>query len=317
VRKVRRLAGFAVTVAALALVLAPPASAGSRDHAPRVTKVKVTEAIVYGKARVNRPVPGSFDLLMDLYQPVTKARGHGSKRARHRGAGSKPLLPAVVVIHGGGFSGGSRLGPDFDKISRALAKRGMVVANIDYRVIPQDPVLSQRVAPAAAAFPDVPIFNAMVAAIDDTLTAIDWLRARAEKLRIDKKRLGLVGESAGAITADHVAYVLDDIGIKAPRVSFVGDLWGGIFFDVGAHAAQLEKGEAPLFSVHGDADGVVPVFLDDRLVARARKVGVPVEYHRVAGGGHGSVATGFFTREVRPGQTAFDRMLKLAQRYLW
>jgi acetyl esterase/lipase len=223
----------------------------------------------------------------------------------------------VVLIHGGGFAGGSRVSPDLDRIARGLARRGMVVANIDYRVIPQDPVTSERVAPAAEAFPDVPIFNAMVAAIDDTLTAVDWLRARAAKLRIDKRRLGLVGSSAGAITADHVAYVLDDLGIRGPRVSFAGSLWGGIFFDVDSNAAQLERGEAPLFAVHGDADSVVPVFLDDRLVARARKVGVPAEYHRVPGGGHGFEATGFFTREVRPGQTAFDRMLRFAERALW
>lgn len=110
--------------------------------------------------------------------------------------------------------------------------------------------------------------------------------------------------------------VLDDLKIPAPRFRFVGDLWGGIFFDVGANAAQLERGEAALFAVHGSGDGVVPVFLDDRLVARARAVGVPVEYHRIAGAGHGAAATGFFTREVRPGQTAFERMLDFAQKRL-
>jgi acetyl esterase/lipase len=164
--------------------------------------------------------------------------------------------------------------------------------------------------------PDVPIFVAQVAAVDDTLTAIDWLNEHAQELRIHPHRLGLVGSSAGAITADHVAYTLDEYGIAVPRISFVGDLWGGIFFDVAAEAAQLEPGEAPLFAVHGSADRTVPVFLDDRLVARAQAVGVPVEYHRVAGADHGFAATGFFTREVAPGQTAFDRMLAFADRYL-
>jgi hypothetical protein len=32
--------------------------------------------------------------------------------------------------------------------------------------------------------------------------------------------------------------------------------------------------------------------------------------------GHGFASTGFFTREVAPGQTAFDRMLAFAERYL-
>jgi acetyl esterase/lipase len=292
---VRRFVVFALLLVALA-VLTPPAVAG-----PKVTDVRVTPGIVYGQGQVNRPSPGAFDLLLDLYEPVTKSN--------HR-------RPAVVVIHGGGFAGGSRLSPDFATISRALAERGFVVANIDYRVIPQDPVPSERVAPVTAATPDVPIFVAAVAAVDDTLTALDWLQEHAGQLRIRRKDFGLVGESAGAITAAHVAYTLDDFGVAAPRFGFVADLWGGIIFDIGALATQLEAGEAPLFVVHGAADNVVPVFLDDRLVARAREVGVPVEYHRIDGAGHGAAATGFFTREVVPGQTAFDRMLDFAENAL-
>jgi acetyl esterase/lipase len=275
---------------------APPATAK-----PPVTGVRVTPGIVYGQGQVTRPQPGAFDLLLDLYEPVTKSQGR---------------RPAVVLIHGGGFTGGSRLSADLDRIARALAERGIVVANIDYRVVPQGPVPSARVAALSAAVPSAPILVAQVAAVDDTLTAIDWLRANAKELRIHPRRLGLVGSSAGAITADHVAYTLDEYGIAVPRISFVGDLWGGIFFDVGAEAAQLEPGEAALFAVHGTADRTVPVFLDDRLVARAQAVGVPVEYHRVAGAGHGFGATGFFTREVAPGQTTFDRLLDFAVRYL-
>jgi dipeptidyl aminopeptidase/acylaminoacyl peptidase len=47
-------------------------------------------------------------------------------------------------------------------------------------------------------------------------------------------------------------------------------------------------------------------------VAEARREGVPVEYLRVEGAGHGFRATGFFTREVSAGPTAFDRMLAFA-----
>jgi acetyl esterase/lipase len=165
---------------------------------------------------------------------------------------------------------------------------------------------------------DVPVFNGMVAAIDDTLTALDWLLDHARDLRIHRNRIGLVGSSAGAITAAHVAYASDDLGIDAPRIRFVGDLWGGMFIplDFPAAARQLDRREAALFAVHGADDPTVPVFLDDLLVAEARREGVPVEYHRVAEAGHGSRATGFFTREVAPGQTAFDRMLDFAVRAL-
>ena len=57
-------------------------------------QVKKTESIVYGKGAVKLPTPGSKDLLLDLYEP--------------QGVDLPPLRPAMVVIHGGGFKGGSR-----------------------------------------------------------------------------------------------------------------------------------------------------------------------------------------------------------------
>jgi acetyl esterase/lipase len=283
-------------VAAIAvLAMSEPAAADG---------VRVADGVVYGQGLVTRPASARAPLLLDLYRPAARAR-----RGR----------PAVVLIHGGGFRGGSRKQPELVRLATGLARRGIVVASIDYRLSPQAPVASRRVAPLAAAAPDVPIFNAMVAAVDDTLTALDWVRRNAGRLRIDRRRLGLVGGSAGAITADHVAYTLDDFGVEAPRIRLVGDLWGGIFLKAPRAArgeAQLERGEAALFCVHGVADNTVPVGLDDALVARARAIGVRVEYHRIDGAGHGFGGTGFFTRDVASGHTPYERLLTFAQRAL-
>ena len=38
---------------------------------------------------------------------------------------------------------------------------------------------------------DAPILVVQVAAVDDTLTATDWLRANAQQLRIHPQRFGL------------------------------------------------------------------------------------------------------------------------------
>jgi acetyl esterase/lipase len=289
-RMPRSLVVLALLIATGGL-LVPPASA--RPTAP--AGVRVTSGIVYGQGEVNAPAPGQADLLLDLYEPVERSDGR---------------RPLVVLIHGG-----SRTNEDLVRIARSLAAAGDVVASIDYRLAPQDPEPSPRVATAAAAVPlNVPVLKAMVAAIDDTLTALDWLLDHHQALRIHRNRIGLVGSSAGTITADHVAYALDDLGIDAPRIRFVGDLWGGIFIplDLAAAATQLDDGEAALFTVHGGSDPTVPVQLDDWLVAEARREGVPVEYLRVEGAGHGFRATGFFTREVSAGPTAFDRMLAFA-----
>ena len=222
----RRAALLAMGVA---VVLAAPASAGAKHGRDAQFPVRVNEKVVYGQGQVNKPAPGKFDLLLDLYRPVTKSRQR---------------RPAVVLIHGGSFMTGVRNDSSMVQIGRALAARGVVVASIDYRLLAQDPVNSARVAPLTTALGGSPFARAVIASLDDTLAAIDWLRANASRYRIDLKRLGLVGSSAGAITANHVAYLLDDYGVKAPRVRFVGDLWGAILLAPGA--AALERGEAPL-----------------------------------------------------------------------
>lgn len=184
-----------------------------------VYPVAVESAIVYGQGQVGAPAPGSKNLLLDLYRPV------GAEAAGERS-------PALVIIHGGGFTGGSRTQAELVTIARALAARGFVAVSIDYRLAPDAPVPSTRVAsilgPATAGTSgaDLAQRTAAVAAIDDGLTAVDWLQANANRFNIDPAQIGLLGGSAGAITAVHLGYILDDYGIAANPFSFVVDLWG-------------------------------------------------------------------------------------------
>ncbi|HEX5365683.1 MAG TPA: alpha/beta hydrolase [Acidimicrobiales bacterium] len=264
--------------------------------------VTVRRGLAYGTGAVAAP-PGErrADLLLDLYLP---AGGTGSD-----------LRPAVVLVHGGGFVGGSRADAGVVRVATGLAERGVVTASIDYRLLGQRPRPSRRVAPLAGAAPA----SAVAVAADDTLTALDWLADEAADLGVDPERLGLVGSSAGAVTVDLVAYALDDHGIDAPSLRVVGSLWGGLAVPGRGGTdpvEQLEAGEAALFAVHGDADDQVPVEMSDRLVARARAEGVPHEYHRLAGGGHGYPASGLFTTPVGGGSTSYDRLLAFVLRAL-
>ena len=61
------------------------------------------------------------------------------------------------------------------------------------------------------------------------------------------------------------------------------------------------------------------MILDRRArLARAMAVGVPVEYLRVLGAGHGAAAArALHARGRCLGQTAFDRMLRFAERRLF
>ncbi|MCU1378381.1 MAG: hypothetical protein JWN29_1364 [Acidimicrobiales bacterium] len=289
----------------LVALLLPVLAACSSDHDPQASAapstsvavgVVVDRGVEYGTAEMGSAGERA-PLLMDVYRPG----GTGRRR------------PVVVLVHGGGFTQLSRTDNVIVKIAEALAERGIVAVSIDYRLIPQVPVPSPRVQPLLDALPDGDESTAMASAVDDTLTALDHLAEHADELGIDMRRLGLVGGSAGAMTVDHVAYVLDDHGIDGPAITFVASLWGGIF--VGA-ADQLDAGEAALFAVHGDADEQVPVQRSDELVARAEAEGVATEYHRLPGAGHGFYPSGFLLTPVDGGGTSFDRLLDFAEAQL-
>ena len=283
-----------------------PAAQASSAAAPQADAFVMQDGIVYGHAAIGSPASGQADLLLDLYQPTAQ---------------STAARPVVVLIHGGGFTMQSRKDDNIRRIAEGLATDGIVVASIDYRLQGQQPEPSTRVQSLRGFLGTLDIEPAMVAAVEDTLTAIDYLHSHAAELHIDAGRLGLVGSSAGAITADHVAYILDEHGIVAPTVRFVGSLWGGIFIPSpdsnGEPAAnQLSAGEAALFAVHGDADPTISVALEDELVARANALGIATEYHRIPSGGHGYSGTRFFTEKVDGDQTPYDRLLAFARDHL-
>lgn len=101
---------------------------------------------------------GKREMTLDLYQPK---RGQGP-------------FPAVVFIHGGGWYKGDP--SSYTAMAQQLAAQGYVTLNIFYRLSGEAP------------FP---------AAIQDCKAAVRWARANATQYKIDPKRIGSVGGSAG------------------------------------------------------------------------------------------------------------------------
>ncbi|MEQ8838410.1 MAG: SMP-30/gluconolactonase/LRE family protein [Lacipirellulaceae bacterium] len=106
------------------------------------------------------------NLYMDVYRPES-ATGQ---------------LPAVIVIHGGGWVKGAK--EKFAALSAAICRRGYIVANIEYRLGHE------------AKFP---------AAIRDCNAAAAYLRTHAADFGIDPNRIAAVGGSAGGHLAGLVA----------------------------------------------------------------------------------------------------------------
>lgn len=87
------------------------------------------------------------------------------------------IRPALVIIHGGGWSGGSKDVDVYQEMMIEYAELGYVTINVEYRLTGEAP------------FP---------ACIEDVKCAVRWLRAHADKYGVDPDRIGSYGHSAGA-----------------------------------------------------------------------------------------------------------------------
>lgn len=232
-----------------------PESIPGRYQAEVFPQVSVAQNLPFGQAST---ADGALQtLLLDFYEPAGD-----SENAR----------PAMVWVHGGGFVGGDKATDPMVELATRFARRGYVCVSINYRLR------------SAAQMDDDPL-GAIRDAKEDGKAAVRWLRANAAARRIDATRIAIGGSSAGGYTALSVAYEDGEGGSGNPgfssQVGAVVDLWGALV-DPGA----MQAGEAPLLIVHGTADPTVAFSHAQELVARSQAVGIPCEFHPLAGKGH-------------------------------
>ena len=263
--------------------------------------VKTTSGIVFGTAEINAMTPQSFDLLLDLYEPDADLSGHS--------------LPMMIIIHGGGFTSGSRTQGQLVTFAEAFASQGYLAVSIDYRVNPQDPVLSTEMQALQSEESHVSRKTAMLAAAEDTVRAVQWAIDNATTFHIDTDKIGLLGGSAGASTALNVEYALDGYGFDLPAFQVVVNLWGnlGLGYDAPLviSPATISSAEAPIIIIHGENDTTVDYDHSVRLNAIATANGLPIEFITNTGAGHGFMANNIFSLETSPasGITQFQRIL--------
>lgn len=211
-------------------------------------------------------------------------------------------LPVLLAMHGGGFVLGTA--QDFEYFCLdAVRDLGIAVANVEYRLAPEDP------------YP---------APLDDCYAALRHVHGRAEELGLDSSRIAVGGSSAGGGLAAGVALRARDereveIAFQlliSPAVDNRQDTESSRRFAEGpilnhrfnttvwqCYLGVASDGDAPAYAVPGraaDLSGLPPAFIavmeldpirdgNIQFALRLLQAGVSVELHSYPGTFHGSV----------------------------
>ena len=242
----------------------------------------VARDIIYGTA-------GNVLLKLDIYYPKA----------------CDGAVPAVVYVHGGGWTQGDKSGGAGAVEIPELVNRGYLVAAVNYRLAPQ------------YQFP---------AQIEDVKNAIRFLRANAASYGVDTARFGAMGGSAGGHLVALLGTTDTSAGLegaggyadRSSRVQAVVDLFGpsdlSIMFPgnsviileqvFGTRDPRSEKArmaspvtyvspdDPPFLILHGDKDTLVPLSQSRILYDRLLAAGVTANLVVVKNGGHGFTPVG-------------------------
>ncbi len=198
-----------------------------------------------------------------------------------------PVLPnpgkatgaAVVIAPGGAFLSLSMDAEGFE-VARRLADRGIAAFVLKYRLntTPADEAehMAKVAATFAAAAQGKPREVVEPRATLDALQALKLIRAGATKWGVDPKRVGMIGLSAGAMTAMQAVLT----GTPDQRPAFFGYIYGPML------PVTVPANAPPMFAALAIDDGLFGK-QGFGVIDAWRTAGVPVELHAYERGDHG------------------------------
>jgi acetyl esterase/lipase len=245
--------------------------------------------------------------------------GHESKLDIYRRRGEGGPDPAMIYIHGGGWSSGHK--EDGMMYTLAWLEMGWDVVNVEYRL------------GGVAAAPG---------AVEDCLCALRWVVGHASEYRIDPARIVVMGDSSGGHLALMTGMAPASAGLDrpcnpsgdmpAPKVAGIVNWYGitdltDLLEGVNKRSYAIDwlaKAEnpremarrvspvtwvrsdlPPIITIHGDSDPTVPYSQAIRLRDALNAAHAPNELVTIPGGKHG----GFSAEERIRAYVAIRRFL--------
>ena len=215
----------------------------------------------------------------------------------------KANAPAIVFFFGGGWNGGTP--KQFDPHCRYLASRGMVAITAEYRVKSRN-----KTTPFEC--------------VKDGKSAIRWVRANADKLGVDPKRVAAGGGSAGghvaAATGNCPGLEEEGENLKISSKPDVLVLFNPVYDNSSegyghdrvkprwkeiSPMHNIRKGAPPTIVFLGTKDKLIPVSTAQEYEKRLVAVGTRSELHLYEGAAHG------FFNKGRKGDAYPDTVIKM------
>jgi len=262
-------------------------------------EVSVQRDVIYAQGLSHKQWNGTetqaMDLKLDVYKPanVTSTR------------------PAVLLIHGGGFSIGSKEG--MANYAQYFAERGFVAFAMNYRLGAAKGTLP-RIWNDSFFFTEFinsieAILRGSYVAARDGKAALRWIHSNSQYYDIDPERISVIGDSAGAQIAvalgisDQHDYT-EEIAIEHDRslsttnlgasteVASMVSLWGSGFIHDLSHLfwgkQRWKTNDTPALYVHGTLDTVVPYFEGFRAAVNQCRSSAGFIFHTLTSGKHGA-----------------------------
>ena len=245
-----------LTTTTLLLLLTLPVAAQTQEK-----QITVTENVAY---RTDVGPSTVLDVAQPLFGPQTNR-------------------PAILIIHGGGWSAGSKNDMVYRTLMVDYAMKGYVVCNMNYRLVQEAP---------------------LPACIEDVQAAVRWIKSNAQKLGIDPQRIGTYGHSAGghlSLMAGLTAGVACAAGGAPPTEIGRAGEWADHkeWWPIG----YIGKTATPFLVLQGGEDPTVRPNLTEDWVVKMQRAGTSVDYVKVHGN-HG-VAFDQQLEFTRPAMDAF------------